>query len=341
MPWFKAQAQNKNAEIWINDQIGMDWWSGDGTTAKGFIDAVQKLGDVENIHLRINSPGGDVSDGLTIYNYLRNHAAKVTVTVEGIAASIASVIAMAGDEIIMGVGTTMMVHNPWTWASGNAASFRKVADDLEVITKGLLDAYALKTGKTHDELKALLDGETYLTAQEAVEFGFADRLDVELSAAAAANMDLIKVQVQAKAATAAKDAEILALKELSESLQAKVTAFEKPPQIPDAADVIAYCEENSLTEMATRFIKNKSTMHDVKNMVAKAKDIKSACSKLGISPDKAIDQMDNPGSMIAYVGCEYAAALDLEQSSTLSPGAGTPQAKAPCAKSVYSQLNKS
>jgi ATP-dependent protease ClpP protease subunit len=341
MPWFKAQAQNKNAEVWINDQIGMDWWSGDGTTAKGFIEAVQKLGDVENIHLRINSPGGNVSDGLTIYNYLRNHTAKVTVTVEGIAASIASVIAMAGDEIIMGVGTTMMVHNPWTWAGGNAASFRKVADDLDVITKGLLDAYSLKTGKTHEDLQALLDGETYLTAQEAVEHGFADRLDVELSAAASANMDLIKFQVEAKAAAAMKDAEILSLKKMTESLQARVADFEKPPQIPDAQDVIAYCEENALTELATRFIKNKSTMQDVKSMVAKASAIKGACSKLGISPDKAIDQMDNLDNLIAYVGCEYAATLDLNQSSILSPGAGTPQAKAPCAKSVYSQLNQS
>lgn len=339
MAWFKAQAQNKNAEIWINDQIGMDWWSGDGTTARGFIDAVQKLGDVETIHLRINSPGGDVADGLTIYNYLRNHAAKITVTVEGIAASIASVIAMAGDEIIMGVGTTMMVHNPWTWASGNASAFRKVADDLDVITSGLLDAYALKTGKTHDELKVLLDSETYLTAQEAVEFGFADRLDVELSAAASANMELIKFQVQARASSDVKDSEILRLTTLAESLQAKVAAFEMPPQIPDASDVIAYCENNGLTELATRFIKAKSTMNDVKSVVARAKDIKSACSKLGISPDKAVDQMDNIGQVIAYVGCEYAASLDIKQSSTLSPGAGMSKAKAPRARVIYSQLN--
>ncbi len=345
MPWFKAQAGEaiKSAEVWIHDQIGEDWWSGNGTTAKGFIDAVESLGELSDITLRINSPGGSVYDGLTIFNYLRNHNANVKVIVEGQAASIASVIAMAGDEVVMGVGTNMMVHNPWTWAAGNADAFRKVADDLDVITKGLLDAYAFKTGKDHESLQALLDAETYLTAEDAVAMGFADRQDVELKAAACMDMAMVKVQAQFSAKLKAQDYEISALKRINGELEEKNKALMdqiQPPAAANPIDVIDLCDKAGVAPVATSLIKRGEPLEKVKAYLVRAKNLKSACDTLQINPDGAIDVMDDDTKLVAYIANEYAAKLDLAQDNNLSPGAGTVQAKAPNAKAVYSQINK-
>ncbi len=336
MPWFHAQAgADKCADIRINGQIGEDWWTGNGTTAQGFIDEVEALGSIETINLHINSPGGDVADGLTIFNYLRNHSANIIVSIESQAASIASVIAMAGNEIVMGIGATIMVHNPWTWASGNANDFRKMANDLDTITAGLIDSYAFKSGKSHDEIKALLDAETYMTAKEAVELGFADREDVELKAAASANMGEIKIKAQMTAQLKAKDSVIDALKGQVVELESKI----QPPQCADPKEVIAVCSENKLDGLANQLVISGATLEQLQARIANAKSIQTVCAAANIDAEKAIEKIDDTAGLLGYVIQEVLASADPDQDNHLSPGAGTSQAKAPNAKAVYSQLN--
>jgi len=171
---IKVQARdNGSAEILIYEPIGADFF-GSGLTARRFIADLERLGDVKDILVRINSPGGEVFDGFAIYNALKNHSAQVHVQIDGLAASIASIIAMAGDLVTMGDGAMMMIHNPWTIAIGDSEDMRKTADMLDKVSEGLLDAYESRTGIARDELKTMLAAETWLTAAEAVEKGFAD-----------------------------------------------------------------------------------------------------------------------------------------------------------------------
>ena len=137
------------------------------------------LGDVvgNEINVHINSYGGDLFEGIAIKNFLLNRPEKINVYIDGIAASAASVIAMAGDHIVMPSDAQMMIHNPWTYTMGNAKELRKTADDLDKAQTSLEKSYLNRFKGTEDELKTLLDEETYLTADEAVLFGLADKID--------------------------------------------------------------------------------------------------------------------------------------------------------------------
>lgn len=174
----KQEAKNGSAEMYIDGDIVTDEWEDSDTSAAGFRDALKSLGDVKNINLHINSPGGSVFEGIAIYNMLKQNPAHVNVYVDGLAASIASVIAMSGDAIFMPSNAMMMIHNPWTMAVGNAEELRKQADGLDQITKSSVQTYLAKAGDKLDEdkLKELMDNETWLTAQEAVDYGLADEV---------------------------------------------------------------------------------------------------------------------------------------------------------------------
>jgi len=170
---FARKNKPKAAEIRIYDYIGEDWY-GNGCSAKKVADDLKAIGEVDDILVRINSPGGSVFDGIAIYNQLKTHGAKVTVVVEGIAASAASIIAMAGDVVQMGTATKIMIHNPWTIAYGEAKDFRKTADTLDEIRSGMLEAYAERTGLDRKELAQMCDDETWMGPDAAIEKGFAD-----------------------------------------------------------------------------------------------------------------------------------------------------------------------
>jgi len=174
---IKARAGGR-AEILIHEAIGENWY-GDGLTSKRFVQDIQALGDVSEILVRINSPGGAVFDGVAIYNALKAHGARIDVRVEGLAASIASVIAMAGDTIRMGPGSTLMIHNPATVVFGEAEDMRAAAAMLDKVRDAMLEIYVNRTGMDEDELKALLDAETWMTSAEAIAYGFADEADDE------------------------------------------------------------------------------------------------------------------------------------------------------------------
>lgn len=167
--------------IQIFDVIGEDWWTGGGFTAKRMSAALRSIGN-NPVTVQINSPGGDMFEGITIYNLLRAHQAKVTIEVLGWAASAGSIIAMAGDEIVMGLGTFMMVHNAWGIVIGNRHDMREAATLFEGFDGALVDIYEARTGKARKDIEKLMDAETFMGPTEAVEKGFADRVDDKLGA---------------------------------------------------------------------------------------------------------------------------------------------------------------
>jgi HK97 family phage prohead protease len=178
-PFFRASVRNAAdggaavLELMVYEQIGEDFWTGGGITAKNFKQQIDQAGAFSRIAMRINSPGGDAFEGVAILNLLRSLGKPVDVHVDGIAASAASIIAMAGDTISMGSGAMIMIHNAWTFAMGNAVELTKQASTLSAIDGSIAQAYVDRTGQTFDVVKAMMDQETWLGADEAVALGFA------------------------------------------------------------------------------------------------------------------------------------------------------------------------
>src|SRR6266542_571562 len=162
--------ERTTADVYLYDVVG-GWW---GLSADDFVRDVAGL-DVDHIVLHLNTPGGEVSEGVAIANMLRQHRADVRVMVDGMAASPGSVIAMAGDEVVMGLGSQMMVHNPRTWAVGDVDEMQKVARQLESTAEAIASTYAAKAGGTVDEWRELMKAETWYSAEEAVKAGLAGR----------------------------------------------------------------------------------------------------------------------------------------------------------------------
>lgn len=170
--WFRMQAkEDQTADIYIYDEIG-----GWGISARRFTEDLISLGNLSHINLHIHSPGGEVFDGIAIYNQLKNHSATITVYIDGLAASMASVIAMVGDTVIMPKNAMMMIHKPWGVSWGDANDMREYADLLDKLENVLIPAYVAKTGKTTEEITAMLEQETWLDGDECVEHGFADKV---------------------------------------------------------------------------------------------------------------------------------------------------------------------
>jgi ATP-dependent Clp endopeptidase proteolytic subunit ClpP len=181
--WYSMRALARGSvEILLYDEIGA--W---GISAKQFATDLLACGDVSQINLRIHSPGGDVFAGMAIYNTLKAHPARLDVYIDGLAASMASVIAMAGDTVFMPSNAMMMIHKPWGVQGGDADEMRRYAELLDKVETTLVQAYAAKTGKSPEEIHALLKAETWMDGGEAVAAGFADQLIDPLQAAAQLN----------------------------------------------------------------------------------------------------------------------------------------------------------
>jgi ATP-dependent Clp protease, protease subunit len=185
MKWYEIKSKADKAEIWIYEFIGEDFWTGGGVTAKNFQKEIAEI-KASQIDLHINSPGGEVFDGITIYNLIKQHPANVTTYIDGLAASIASVIALAGNKVIMAENALYMVHNPSGMAIGTANDMRSLADVLDKVASTMVGTYVSKSGKSEKDVKALMDGETWMTAQEAKDFGFIDEIGAEMDMAACA-----------------------------------------------------------------------------------------------------------------------------------------------------------
>lgn len=185
---YRVSAKGGRGEIYLYGNIGNSFW-GDGISAKQFASDLKAMGSVSQIDIRINSDGGDVFEGRAMYSLLAQHAARKTVYVDGNAASIASLIAMVGDDIVMGDGTFMMIHNAWGVSVGEAAEMKRVAALLDSVTETLVGTYSARTGAKPETIKAWMDAETWFPASEAVANKFATRVSEPVKVAAmAANL---------------------------------------------------------------------------------------------------------------------------------------------------------
>lgn len=175
--YFALEKHKQTATINIyGDITSWPWFEGD-VSAVNLSKQLEELDDVNEINVYINSYGGEVAEGLAIYNALRRHKAKVRTICDGFACSIASVIFMAGDERIMNEASLLMIHNAWTWASGNATELRKQAEDLDKITQASVEAYKAHSSLTEDKIKELMDAETWILPSEAIDYGFATGIE--------------------------------------------------------------------------------------------------------------------------------------------------------------------
>ena len=190
---FKAK-QDNSADLYLYIEIA-EWGGGySAHSAQSFKRELDALGEIDTLNVYINSPGGDVFEGNAIYNMLKRKKYTVNVYIDGLAASIASIIAMAGNKIIMPSNAMMMVHNPWTYSIGNASDLRKTADDLDKITLSLREVYIDRSnGKLDEEtITSLLDNETWLTAQECYDYGLCDEIVASTQIAAKYESEALK-----------------------------------------------------------------------------------------------------------------------------------------------------
>lgn len=189
--WFAIEAKADTAEISIFDEIG-----GFGISVSQFKDAFDLVKDKGKLTIYVNSPGGSVTEGMALYNIIASAREKVTVEVIGLAASIASIVALAGKTLVMDEGTYFMIHNPWTITWGEADELRKTADVLDKMRGELINIYASRSGLAAEEIGQMMDDETWLTADETVEYGFASNVQRTAKAAASASYDLSKIGFQ-------------------------------------------------------------------------------------------------------------------------------------------------
>ena len=176
-PFFRAALQpDGTLEMMIYEEIGYNFWTGEGVTAKSVKEQIDQAGPYSKIAIRINSPGGDAFEGLAIHNLIRAQGKPVDVFVDGIAASSASIIAMAGDTITMGHNALMMIHNAWTMCVGYAADMRKMADVLDKISASIAQTYVDRTKQSMKAVLAMMDAKTWMSAEDCVRDGFATQI---------------------------------------------------------------------------------------------------------------------------------------------------------------------
>lgn len=258
---FTVHAAADVAELLIYDVIGYDFWTGEGVTAKQFVKDLAALPEsVATIKVRVNSPGGDVFDAVAIANALKQHKARVEMSIEGLAASAATIITSAGDVIAMADNALLMIHNPWSWAVGEAKDMRKVADDLDKIRGSIIATYRWVSSLSAEEISALMDATTWMDADEAIANGFATDKVEGLRAAA-----LLEPRALAKLpAVPAKYSDRI------EALLAKPTT---PPVAAAAADVLRACTAAACLEIAEGLITEGATLEQV---TARADSVKAA-----------------------------------------------------------------
>ncbi|WP_409297745.1 head maturation protease, ClpP-related [Peribacillus sp. SCS-26] len=187
--------ESSTTEITVYGVIGDSWWE-DSVSASDIDNALKQAGN-NDILINLNSPGGDAFDGISIYNRLKRHTGKVKVHVDGWACSAASIIAMAADELIMGTGSMIMIHEGSTIAWGKKGDFLKTADMLSKLDDSIVDIYMTKATKERDEIVSLVENETWFTANEAIDIGFANQVqESTTSATAASTMKIDQQQIQ-------------------------------------------------------------------------------------------------------------------------------------------------
>ena len=294
--WYSICALNDGAEISIYDEIGAY-----GVSAKAFLADLGKLPDKAPMTLRLNSPGGSVFDAVAIYNALQRHAGRVTVSIDGIAASAASYIAMAGDEIIMPENAFLMIHDPSGMVMGTAADMRAMAEALDKIGASLLRGYAAKSGKPEKDIAKLMARETWLDAAEALEMGFADIMSEPVKMAA--SFDVSRFQntpPEIIEAVKAKDEPVAVKPEPEARLEPDTSSGDETDPEPDPAairaeamtyakTVVDLCRLAGQPQMAASFLSAEANLEDIRKVLIDARaaddpDISSTHPQPGPAP---------------------------------------------------------
>ena len=249
--YFSLEKTEQTATINIyGDITSWEWFESD-ISAATLSKQLDAMGDVNQIDVFINSYGGEVAEGLAIYNALRRHKAKVTTYCDGFACSIASVVFMAGDERVMNESSLLMIHNAWTSVQGNAEELRKQAEDLEKITQASVEAYKAHSSLSEDEIKELMDAETWMLPSEAVEYGFATAIESSGGSNAKQNafvklFDIIKAHQEAEKPE--EEAEEVIEEELEEEPQEEVADDEAEDEETEEDETPSDEEETSEEE---------------------------------------------------------------------------------------------
>ena len=288
--WYTIRARASGTEVLIYDEIGAY-----GVSAKGFLAELGALPDDAAIDLRLNSPGGSVFDAVAIYNALKRHAGDITVWIDGIAASAASYIAMAGDTIVMPENAFLMIHDPSGLVMGTAEDMRSTAEALDKVKGSLIQGYAAKSGKSDDEIAALMAAETWLDAKDALDIGFIDRIAEPVKLAASFDVARFR-NAPPEVVEAASEAEGPAAREPqtegvadanTQSDFAKVEPEEprsgddnpmtsdvvgiRAEAIAHARAVIDLCRLAGQPQMAGRFLEEDASLDEVRNRLLAAK----------------------------------------------------------------------
>ncbi len=288
--WYEIRAQAEGeAEILIYDDIGFF-----GITAKDFVEDLKTLGDIKKITVRINSYGGEVFAGFAIYNVLARHPAEVTVWVDGIAASIASVVAMAGDKVIMPDNSFMMIHRSWGLVVGNAEDMQAWSETMEKFDRSIVLAYQKKSPRSAEDILQLMSDESWLTAAEAKEWGFADEISEPVKLAARATFKAFnKLPESLKAAAPEPTPDPAPAPEPTPSPapQPAVDPEAIRAQATEEAnrrsrEIYALCARAGVTDAAPEFLERGLTVDQVKERLADADKIRAACVAAGL-PDRA------------------------------------------------------
>jgi ATP-dependent Clp endopeptidase proteolytic subunit ClpP len=342
----RVSAELKSAEVFIYGDIGESWYD-DSVTAAEFVKEITAL-DVDELTVRINSYGGSVTDGIAIYNAIKRHKAVVTICVDGLAASIASLIAMSGDKVQMAENALMMIHAPWGGAIGNSVELRKYADMLDTWAKAMAGSYASKSGTDEAEILALLtDGEDHwYTAQECVDMGFADETTAALALAASLDTAALAARFRslpnslvtstpAAAAAQPKKENTMSVKDTAPAAAAGTTAIEEP--VAGAQKTEAQIRQETLAQetdrrngIATEFAKF-STSEGVPALMAACQN-DPACS-IAIAREKLLAHL---GKESAPVAGHYAVTVDTQAEGFRAAAASVIMARAavPGAKAV-------
>jgi ATP-dependent Clp protease protease subunit len=288
--WYTIRARASGTEVLIYDEIGAY-----GVSAKGFLAELGALPDYAAIDLRLNSPGGSVFDAVAIYNALKRHQGDITVWIDGIAASAASYIAMAGDIIVMPENAFLMIHDPSGLVMGTAEDMRSTAEALDKVKGSLIQGYASKSGKPDDEIAALMAAETWLDAKDALDLGFIDRIAEPVKLAASFDVARFR-NAPPEVVEAASEAEEPAATEpqteggADSNTQSDLAQVE--PEEPRSGDdnpmtsdavairaeaiaharaVIDLCRLAGQPQMAGRFLEEDASLDEVRNRLLAAK----------------------------------------------------------------------
>lgn len=282
--WYTMSAADRVGRLYIYDDIGLF-----GISAATFIADLKALGNVSEIRVHISSNGGDVYTGLAIYNALKAHSARIIVQVDGIAASMASSIAMAGDHIVMPANTFMMIHDPVSFGAGTAEELAEIARQTENVAQMLAKQYADRSGKTVEDMREIMARTSFFTADEAVEHGFADEVVAEVEIAAKAPEILKNLNAPPNVVAALSRPPAATTTDTEES---DMSGQDRPggqqqqaPQQDDAvtaertrsAAIIAECTQAGMPDLAAGYIAENKTVDEVRALVSGRVELRRSC----------------------------------------------------------------